>query len=117
MTSTTTRLFAALALSLAAAAPVMAQEATPDTWISAAQSTKTRAQVVAELATARANGTIKSWSAGYMDKTPSTAQREAVRTVARQALASGEIAAINAEAQGLGHLKARAATGMVADTN
>lgn len=97
-TSTTTRLIAALSLSLAAAAPVLAQEATPDTWLSSFQSTKTRAQVNAELATARADGTIKSGSTGYIEKVAVSQPREAVREATRRAMASGEIAAINREA-------------------
>ena len=45
----------ALLVSFAGVGSAFAQEATPDTWLQAAQSTKTRAEVSAELAAARAS--------------------------------------------------------------
>jgi len=112
--NTTLRLIAALTLSAAAAAPVLAQEATPDTWLQQAQSTKTRAQVQAELAAARADGSINAWAPGYMERVASTQSREAVRAVTRAAIANGEVAAINSETHDLDRALVRRATGTMA---
>lgn len=111
--NTTLRLIAAFTLSAAAAAPVLAQEATPDTWMKV-QATKTRAQVQAELAAARADGSINAWAPGYMERVASTQSREAVRAVTRAAIASGEVAAINSEAHDVDLPLVRRATGTVA---
>jgi 6-phosphofructokinase len=75
----------------------VAQEATTDTWISEAKATKTRAQVQAELAQARADGTVRFTSAGYMERSAPIANRDTVRAQTAAALRSGEIAALNAE--------------------
>jgi hypothetical protein len=91
----------AFALATVASSPaVMAQEATPDTWISAAVSTKTRADVTAEFLAARQNGGLRYARAGYIESSAGTAQRDAVRAEAMAALRNGEIAEINAEVPG-----------------
>jgi outer membrane protein W len=86
---------------VASSPAVMAQEATPDTWISAAASTKTRADVTAEFLAARQNGGLRYARAGYIESSASTLQRDAVRAEAVAALRSGEIARINAEVPAL----------------
>ena len=67
---TTTRqvlaIAAVAAASLFSAGAALAQEATPDTWLQV-QSTKSRADVGAELFAARQAGLTKAWSAGYME--------------------------------------------------
>jgi hypothetical protein len=75
----------------------IAQEATPDTWMNVSAE-KSRAQVQAELAQARADGTIKATSVGYLPRLQSTKTREQVRAELLAARESGEYAAINAEA-------------------
>jgi len=89
-------LFAALVLAVAGTSS-FAQEATPDTWqqVSATQSVE---QVRAELAQARKDGTIKSWSAGYIEKLPSVKTREQVRAEVVAARRSGELDTIDSEA-------------------
>jgi len=94
--SFTKQLIAASAIALLGTG-AFAQEATPDTWLQAAQSTKTRAEVSAELAAARASGLTKAWSAGYMEPVRSHALRAEVRAQTLQAIQSGELKAINAE--------------------
>ena len=94
--SFTKQLIAASAFALLGTG-AFAQEATPDTWLQAAQSTKTRAEVSAELAAARASGLTKAWSAGYMEPVRSHALRAEVRARTLQAIQSGELKAINAE--------------------
>ena len=84
------------AASLLSAGAAFAQEATSDAWMQAA-STKSRADVSAELVAARQSGLTKSWSAGYMEPVRSHALRATVRASTLQAMQSGELAAINAE--------------------
>ncbi|OGB04279.1 MAG: hypothetical protein A3E25_21260 [Burkholderiales bacterium RIFCSPHIGHO2_12_FULL_69_20] len=96
----TQSLIAAIALTAAAAGSALAQEATPDTWLQAVQSGKTRAAVSAELATARQTGLTKAWSAGYMEPVRSHATRAAIKAQTAQAIQSGELKAINAEVDG-----------------
>ena len=84
------------AASLLSAGAALAQEATPDTWMQV-QSTKSRADVSAELFAARQSGLTKAWSAGYMEPVRSHALRAEVRANTLQAIASGEVRAINAE--------------------
>lgn len=93
--------FAAAFAALASSQAVLAQEATPDTWISAASSTKTRAEVTAEFLVARQNGGLRFARAGYMEPSAGGAQREAVRAETIAALRSGEIARMNAEVPAL----------------
>ena len=85
------------AASLLSAGTVFAQEATPDTWLQTAQSTKSRADVSAELAAARKSGLTRSWSAGYMEPVRSHALRAEVKAQTARAIQSGELKAINAE--------------------
>ncbi len=89
-------LFAALVLAVAGTSS-FAQEATPDTWqqVAATQSVE---QVRAELAQARKDGTIKAWSAGYIEKQPSVKTREQLRAEVAAARRSGELDAIHSEA-------------------
>ncbi len=84
------------AASLLSAGAALAQEATPDTWLQV-QSTKSRAAVSAELVAARQSGLTKAWSAGYMEPLRSSALRATVKADTVQAIASGELKAINAE--------------------
>ena len=88
-------LFAAVAIAVLAL-PSFAQEATPDTWRDV-QLSKSRAEVQAELAQARADGSIKFSSAGYIEKIAAPKTRTEVRNQAELARASGELAAINGE--------------------
>lgn len=104
----------ALGLTAAAALPALAQEATPDRWL-AIQHTQSRAEVGAALAAARADGSIKAWSAGYIEPLRSAQTREVVRAATRQAIANGEVDTINAEAYDAAlPLKAQARTNLVA---
>jgi len=99
----------ALALTAAAALPAMAQEATADQWLNI-QHTQSRAEVGAALAAARADGSLKAWSAGYIEPLRSTASRDTVRAATREAIARGEVDTINAEAYEALPLKAQART-------
>ena len=103
MTNTTRHLLAVVAIaatSLLSSGAVFAQEATPDTWLQAAQSSKSRADVTAELIAARKSGLTRSWSAGYMEPVRTHALRAEVRAQTVQAIRSGELKAINAEVYG-----------------
>lgn len=100
MTANTRQVLAIAAIaaaSLLSAGTAFAQEATPDTWLSAAQSTKSRADVSAELFAARKAGLTRAWSAGYMEPVRSHALRAEIKAQTVQAIASGELKAINAE--------------------
>lgn len=88
-------------IALFGAGAAVAQEATPDTWIAAGATTKSRADVQAELAQARRDGSIKAASAGYLPRIASTLSREQVRADVAAARASGELAALNGEVYGL----------------
>jgi len=89
-------LFAALVLAVAGTSS-FAQEATPDTWqqVAATQSVE---QVRAELAQARKDGTIKAWSAGYVEKLTSAKSRDQARAEVAAARRSGELDTIDSEA-------------------
>ena len=93
-------LIAAIALTAAAAGSAFAQEAAPDSWLQGVQSTKSRADVGAELFAARQAGLTKAWSAGYMEPVRNSALRAEVRARTLQAIQSGEVNAINAEVYG-----------------
>jgi hypothetical protein len=100
--NTKTLIAVAFALTAVVSSPaVLAQEATPDTWISAAASTKSRAEVTAEFLAARQNGGLRYARAGYIESSAAGAQRDAVRAEAIAALRSGEIARLNAEVPAL----------------
>jgi hypothetical protein len=88
---------AAIAFALTAATSAFAQEATSDDWMNAS-ATKTRAQVQAELTQARQDGTIRAWSAGYMEPVKSAKTRAEVVAATLGARQSGELAAIDSEA-------------------
>lgn len=87
----------AVALALAGTTSVFAQEASSDSWQQVAAG-KSVGQVRAELAQARKDGTIRSWSAGYIEKVQSVKSRDQVRAEAAAAVRSGEVDAINNEA-------------------
>ncbi len=101
-----TALFALAALSSGAQAQEATVEAAPQwtigrtaTAAAAPVAGKTREQVRAELEQARKDGSIKVWSAGYIESLPAgTASRADKRAEAAAALRTGEVARINAEA-------------------
>ncbi len=74
-----------------------AQEAGSDAWMNAATG-KTRAEVMAELKQARADGSIRAASAGYLNPVVSQKSRDQVRNEALAAARSGELARVDAEA-------------------
>ena len=78
-------------------ATAFAQEATSDAWMNA-NTTKSRAEVNAELQQARASGLTKAWSAGYIEKMSSSQSRADVALAARTARANGDAERMNAEA-------------------
>jgi hypothetical protein len=96
----TTSLIASLALVFAAGS-ALAQEAGSDNWMNAG-ATKSRAQVQAELAQARADGSIKFGALGYLEKAQGQWSRADVVASVHTAMANGEIHRINAEAQSFG---------------
>ena len=87
-----------LTLALVGAGASVAQEATPDTWMDIA-STKSRAEVKAELAQARANGGMAVFSAGYIEPMRSQMTRAEVVAALQRARISGEARLIDAEGQ------------------
>ena len=89
-------LFAAIALAVAGTS-AFAQEATADTWQQVA-ATKSVEQVRTELAQARKDGTIRSWSAGYIEKLPAVKSRDQLRAEVAAARRSGELDSIDSEA-------------------
>lgn len=95
------KLFASAIVSAVAllSAGAQAQEATADdmNFASAAVAQKTRAQVQTELAQARADGSIKAVSAGYIEPAKSVKSRADVVAELRRAQANGEYAALNSE--------------------
>jgi hypothetical protein len=93
----TRTVIASVALAFVAAGSAVAQEAGSDDWMNAS-ATKTRAQVQAELAQARADGSIKAYGAGYMPTLVSSASRADVAATVQAARASGELDRIDAEA-------------------
>jgi hypothetical protein len=94
----TTLVIAALLAAVAGAAA--AQEATPDAWLQAVDTNRSREQVAVELAAANRDGSIRSVSADYdfVSRSPSLKSREAVRAETMAARRSGELAVLNAEA-------------------
>lgn len=93
----TTQSFFIAALSILLNGPVLAQEATPDTWISATSSAS-RAQIARELAQAERDGTIHAVSIGYdfvKHSHTGTLTRAEVRAQLDAARASGELASID----------------------
>jgi len=100
----TSNLLAALALSLVASGAALADGAEydyPQAASAQSQTANTRAEVVAELKAARANGTVlAAGEADYAQNTPfvSTRSRADVIAETRAAQASGELARLNSEA-------------------
>lgn len=95
----TTHLFTAVALTMAAASgPVLAQEATYE-YPQAVVSQVTRAAVLADLATARAEGTLQIHEASNSRDSRFMAQRsrDGVRAEAVSAARNGQIATLTAE--------------------
>lgn len=86
--------FATIALGATTAA--LAQEATPEP-LPVVTSSVTRADVQAQLAQARADGSIRFARADYVQPFRSVLSREAVKAETLAAIRSGEAAAINAE--------------------
>ena len=93
----TQSLIAAIALTAAAAGSAFAQEATPDSWLQGVQSSKSRAEVTAELSAARQTGVLNAWNPGYIEPARSAALRATVKASTLQAIQTGELRAINAE--------------------
>jgi len=92
-----TRTLIAAVFAIAAVGPVAAQEADSDAWMTI-QSTKTHAQVQAELAQARADGSIKVLSLGYLPSVKTSRSRSDVVAEVMAARRSGELDRIDAEA-------------------
>jgi Domain of unknown function (DUF4148) len=92
----TQQLIAAAALAFIGSTSAFAQEATADAWMNASV-TKSRAEVQAELAQARKDGTIKFGSAGYIEPLKVSKTRAEVVAATLAARDSGEIDAINGE--------------------
>ena len=90
------QLFAAAAFALIGST-AFAQEATSDAWMNVA-STKSTAQVAAELAQAKQDGSIKATSAGYNNPLGVSKTRAEVVAATLAARRSGELDAINSEA-------------------
>jgi hypothetical protein len=87
-----------IALALAAAGAAYADDPTLDTY-STSVSTKTRAEVQAELAQAKRDGSIKAWSISYNPLAlmkPVKTRNEVVAEL-EAAQASGELRALNSE--------------------
>jgi len=78
---------AAVVLSVAAAGPVSAQEAESDAWMTI-ESTQTRAQVQADLARARQDGSLRQLSLGYL---PSVAVSRPRDMVEAEVIAAGGV--------------------------
>jgi hypothetical protein len=98
---TSTTLIAALAVSFAASGAALAQEATYE-YPQAVVSTVTRAAVQADLAQARADGTLRVTEADFNRHTPSVTHlsRGAVKAELLAAIASGELQRLNRDHNG-----------------
>lgn len=97
----TSTLIAAIAVSFAAAGTAAAQEATYEL-PQPASSTLSRAQVQADLAQARADGSLRVTEADFQRSTPFESQRSRaeVRAEARAAMVSGVAQLLNSEPSG-----------------
>jgi len=105
-------LIAAASLIAALGSPLaMAQEGVQNDFGNL-QFTKTRADVLAELQQARADGTINAWSSRYMEPVRTRLTRAEVHTAALAAIRSGEYDALNREGSD-GSWKARQPAGRV----
>ncbi len=97
---TAQRLIALSAIALLGSGAAFAQEATSDAWMQIASSGTSRAAVVAELHTTRQTVLTDAWSLGYIEPLRQSALRATVKAETLQAIASGELAAINARVPG-----------------
>jgi hypothetical protein len=89
--------FAALVtLGFAGTSTAFAQEATFEP-VTVSSSSLTRAEVLADLFKARANGTSRFGSAGYIEPLRNSRPREVVRAETLAAIANGEARAIQSE--------------------
>lgn len=109
----TRNILAIATFALAAGGSAFAQEATSDAWMDAA-STKSRADVMAELKQARADGSIRAVSAGYLNPIVSQKSRADVRAEVLAAARSGELQRVDAEAYAFDGQVSPAATTRVA---
>lgn len=109
----TTQLFAVVAIAFAASGAAFAQEATVVPAMSDT-STLTRADVRADVLAARADGSLAALDSrlGLAGDTMSNVSRQAVVAQTKRALASGEVALINARS----YDAAKARTIMVSNT-
>jgi hypothetical protein len=98
-------LVVALTLGVALVGAAYAESPTIDTYQSVA-STKTRADVQAELAQAKRDGSIKVWSTSYNPLTvaKSVKSRTEVLAELKAAQSSGELSAFTSEDSGSAHL-------------
>jgi hypothetical protein len=99
----------ALTLAIALVGAAFADDPTPDNYRDV-PSTKSRAQVQAELAQAKRDGSIKVWSISYnpLLVAKSVKTRDEVQAELKAAQASGELSAFHSEDSGSAYL-ARAA--------
>jgi hypothetical protein len=95
---------ATLSIALIGSGAAFAQEASADTWTQAAGS-KSRAQVVAELQQARADGSIHAVERGYIEPFTPALSRAQVRVELANARINGQLDAINAQAQAFAPLR------------
>jgi hypothetical protein len=93
----TAKTLIAIAISCSAIGSAVAQEAGSDAWMNA-QGSKSRAQVQAELAQARTDGSLRTYGRGYIPSVKSSASRAEVVAALRAARASGEFDRLHAEA-------------------
>jgi len=92
----TRTIIASAVFAFAASGAALAQEATSDQWMNVA-ATKSVAQVHAELLQARADGSIKAVSAGYLPTLKASRSRDEIVAETKAALRNGEVDRINAE--------------------
>ena len=86
-----------IAVALMTGAAAFAQEATSDAWMNVT-SAKSAAEVRAEAAQARRDGSLRVYGAGYIEPLRSKLTRAEVRAELEAARQSGEFARIDAEA-------------------
>lgn len=95
----TRQLFASVAVSALAAlsgTAALAQEATPDSWMSPTL-TQTRDTVQADLAQARADGSIRFSRAGFIETLRPTKSRAELQSEVAAARSNGELQSIGGE--------------------
>jgi len=91
------------ALMIVAAGAAMAEDRAPDAFVAEAVSSKTRAQVVAELEQGRRDGSIKAATSTFnpLRDARSLKTRDEVKAELAEAKASGEFAVLNSEDGGV----------------